>query len=79
MKLIALKRVGRTESLIKENEVVEGTWRDIYKRLDSCFINGCELERVEGTNKFKVYAGYGSHVSDVEITGTKEEMKKVFG
>ena len=79
MKLKALRRVGRTQGLIKEGEVVEGTWEDIYKRLDSAFINGCELERIKGTNNFKVFAGYGSHVSDVEITGTDEEIKKVFG
>lgn len=79
MKLKALKRVGRTQNLINENEVVEGTWEDIYNRLNGCFINGCMIERVKDTNNFKVYAGYGSHVSDVEITGTKEEIKKVFG
>ena len=73
MKLTALTRVGRTGKLSK-GKIIEGTWTEIYDALNACFINGCELGNVKGTNKWKVYAGWGSHVADIKLEGTKEEL-----
>ena len=69
MKLTALTRVGRTGNLLSEGEIFEGSWNEIQKRLDACFINGCELEQIGKTNKWKVYAGWGSHVADIKLEG----------
>lgn len=76
MKLTALTNVGRMGRLPK-GKIVKGTWNDIYKELDASFCNGCMLERVKGTNHWKVFAGYGSHVADIELEGTKEELAKL--
>lgn len=65
-KLTALTRVGRT-GVLRKGDVFEGTWREIENKLEACFINGCEIERIKKTNKWKVYAGWGSHVADIKI------------
>ncbi len=72
MKLIALTEVGRANPLNK-GEIFEGNWDEIMKRLESCFVNGCEIERKEGTNEWKVFAGWGSHVADIRIEGYDEK------
>ena len=66
-KLTALTRVGRTDKLIQKGEEFKGTWKNIYDRLNACFINGCELEQQGETIKYKIYAGYGSHVADIKL------------
>lgn len=75
MKLMAITKVGRNAN-IKQGEIIEGDWKLLYKRLNACFINGCELEQIPNTSKWKVYAGYGSHVADIQIEGTEQEMRE---
>ena len=76
MKITALTNVGRLGNLQKD-KIIEGSWNDIYKALDDCFINGCEIERQGNTDHWKVFAGRGSHVADIKIEGTKEEISKI--
>ncbi len=66
-KLIALTRVGRTDKLMKQGDMLLGTWQEVYDRLNACFISGCELEQQGKTTKYKVYAGWGSHVADIQL------------
>lgn len=75
MKLIALTDVGRVKPLCK-GKTFEGTFEQICKRLECCFINGCEIKRQGKTDNWKVFAGWGGHVADIKIEGYDEAMKK---
>ena len=66
-RLTALTRVGRGRGLMKKGEIFKGALGGIYNRLDKCFINGCEIEQERNTTKYKVHAGWGSHVADIKI------------
>ena len=73
--MIALTDVGRCNTFVK-GTIFEGTWQEIQDRLEACFINGCEIERQNKGTKWKVFAGYGSHVADIKLLGYDKKIKK---